>query len=111
MNKEKNDVNKSRKDQCDTCVGLESWTVSKEVNTAHQQKGRVWREAKGWIKEAGNKKTYAANMDLERVQILASLSYKKQSQVIIRQLFLRKGHTMMEAESVHSTLEHYFCPL
>lgn len=33
-----------------------------------------------------------------------------EKQVTIQQLFLEKGHTMMEADSVHSALEHYFYP-
>lgn len=28
--------------------------------------------------------------------------------ITIEQLFLTKGHTMLEADNVHSTLEHYF---
>lgn len=31
-----------------------------------------------------------------------------ENNVTVQQLFLEKGHTMMEADSVHSTLEHYF---
>lgn len=34
----------------------------------------------------------------------------KEKNVDIEQLFLCKGHTMMEVDSVHSTLEHYFKP-
>jgi len=32
----------------------------------------------------------------------------KTKSITIEQLFLTKGHTMMEADNVHSTLEHYF---
>lgn len=34
----------------------------------------------------------------------------KERQIIIEQLFLEKGHTMMEADNVHSVLEHLFKP-
>jgi len=34
----------------------------------------------------------------------------KEKNVDIEQLFLCKDHTMMEVDSVHSTLEHYFKP-
>lgn len=34
--------------------------------------------------------------------------FSKEKDVTIQQLYLEKGHTMMEADSVHSTLEHYF---
>lgn len=39
---------------------------------------------------------------------LSDFAFEKK--VTIQQLFLEKGHTMMEADSVHSTLEHYFYP-
>lgn len=34
----------------------------------------------------------------------------KEKNITIQQLFLEKGHTMMSADTVHSTLEHYFTP-
>lgn len=47
-----------------------------------------------------------------RNKVLASaLSDLAQSKsIIIEQLFLEKGHTMMKADSVHATLEQYFKP-
>lgn len=36
--------------------------------------------------------------------------FAKAKDITIQQLYLEKGHTMMEADSVHSTLEHYFHP-
>ncbi|CAH2004694.1 unnamed protein product [Acanthoscelides obtectus] len=36
--------------------------------------------------------------------------YAVQSGILIRQLFLEKGHTMMECDSVHASLEKYFVP-
>ncbi|CAG9828328.1 unnamed protein product [Diabrotica balteata] len=33
-----------------------------------------------------------------------------QKNILIQQLFLEKGHTMMECDSVHATLEKYFVP-
>lgn len=45
-----------------------------------------------------------------RNKILASAlnDFSKENDVKIQQLYLEKGHTMMEADSVHSALEHYF---
>ncbi|KAK4880977.1 hypothetical protein RN001_004296 [Aquatica leii] len=34
----------------------------------------------------------------------------KRKGITIDQIYLKKGHTMMQADSVHSTLEHYFNP-
>lgn len=47
-----------------------------------------------------------------RNKILASAlnDFAVEKKVTIHQLILEKGHTMMEADSVHSTLEHYFYP-
>lgn len=47
-----------------------------------------------------------------RNRVLASAlnDFAFEKKVTIQQLFLEKGHTMMEADSVHSTLEHYFYP-
>lgn len=47
-----------------------------------------------------------------RNKVLASAisDFSKLSGVEVEQLILEKGHTMMEADSVHSTLEHYFKP-
>lgn len=39
---------------------------------------------------------------------LSDVAVKKK--IIIEQLYLEKGHTMMEADSVHATLEKYFIP-
>lgn len=39
---------------------------------------------------------------------LSNLSSEKN--LLIRQLFLEKGHTMMECDSVHATLEKYCVP-
>ena len=39
---------------------------------------------------------------------LSDLAHRKK--IIIEQYYLEKGHTQMEADSVHSTLEHYFIP-
>lgn len=47
-----------------------------------------------------------------RNKILASAlsDVSKNKQIIIEQLFLEKGHTMMQADNVHSVLEHLFKP-
>lgn len=47
-----------------------------------------------------------------RNRILASAlsDYSKRSSVTVKQIFLEKGHTMMEADNIHSVLEHYFKP-
>lgn len=47
-----------------------------------------------------------------RNKILASAlsDLAKTKSIIIEQLILEKGHTMMEADSVHATLEQYFKP-
>ncbi|CAG9825823.1 unnamed protein product [Phaedon cochleariae] len=49
---------------------------------------------------------------LNRNKILSSAlsNIAKTESSIIQQLYLEKGHTMMEADSVHSTLEQYFKP-
>lgn len=47
-----------------------------------------------------------------RNKVLASSlsDLAKRKQITIEQLYLEKGHTMMEADSVHATLEKYFKP-
>lgn len=47
-----------------------------------------------------------------RNKCLASVlsDFAVQHKVTVHQLILEKGHTMMEADSVHSALEHYFYP-
>lgn len=47
-----------------------------------------------------------------RNRVLSSelLNLAVNNNIIIRQLILEKGHTMMEADSVHSTLENLFIP-
>ena len=47
-----------------------------------------------------------------RNKVLASTlsDLAKTKSIVIEQLFLAKGHTMMEADSVHATLEQYFKP-
>lgn len=47
-----------------------------------------------------------------RNKVLASAlhDFSISKNIEIEQLFLQKGHTMMEADSVHATLEKYFIP-
>lgn len=47
-----------------------------------------------------------------RNKVLASAlsDLAKAKDITVEQLFLEKGHTMMECDSVHATLEHYFSP-
>jgi hypothetical protein len=45
-----------------------------------------------------------------RNKVLASVLSRiaKEKKIVIEQLFLEKGHTMMEVDSIHSSLEHFF---
>lgn len=47
-----------------------------------------------------------------RNRVLASAlsGLASEKNLLIRQLFLEKGHTMMECDSIHATLEKYFVP-
>ncbi|KAF2901005.1 hypothetical protein ILUMI_05180 [Ignelater luminosus] len=124
LSKEKIAIYTPRKDQCNTCCGYKVGTVGFEEYQKYLKRKDEARAAKNAAKKTASSAKLDLTMDLQSVLLcpktLASAINKVLSSassniavekfIVLNQLHLEKGRTMMEADNVHFTLEQYFKP-
>ncbi|CAH1100830.1 unnamed protein product [Psylliodes chrysocephalus] len=91
---------KPKKDLCDTCVAHDVGNLSSENYENHVQKKKEAREAKESDKTSDHR---VFCMDLQSVLLSPKSNYDPQHNN--RTKISQKGHTQMEADSMHVTIE------
>ncbi|CAH1113859.1 unnamed protein product [Psylliodes chrysocephalus] len=124
-----------KKDECDKCVAYRNGNLPDDVFNLHQEKKIEARDEKNQDKESAHrvfcidlhflKDHIERDIEAEQKIIMYSdgctsqnrnstlanalLNLCMDSKMTIEQKFLEKGHTQMEADSMHSTIERKLC--